>query len=78
MADEERHVETAAEARIRKATEASNSLNEIYLKTEALIARGEALKVERILAGRSDAGAQQQKKEETPQEYAQRVIKGGI
>lgn len=78
QAEKPEAVKTTASAElIRTATAAAERLEKANKKHEELIQREESLRVEKILAGKADAGEPQQKKEETPKEYAMRVMRGG-
>ena len=66
-----------AKSMIQEAREQADRLKAENDRTEALVKRQEAAKVQRALGGTSEAGiVPQPAKEETPQEYAQRVLRG--
>ena len=73
-------IENMSEKRIREANEAAERIEKANAKTEEMIARQEALAVEKMLGGKADAGTQ--KKEEpaeiTPEEYAKMAIEGKL
>jgi hypothetical protein len=53
------------------------SMEKVRDENKAILERLEQLKAEEILAGKTDAGQkQEEKKEETPKEYADRMLKG--
>lgn len=60
---------------ITRANEATERLNAASDRMEQLTARLAELKVENMFAGQAEAG-QEEPVEETPQEYAQRVMGG--
>ncbi len=59
---------------IDKANAAAERLEKANAKLEENISKQEALAVEKTLGGQADAGVTEQ--EETPQEYAKKVMKG--
>ena len=61
--------------RLSKAAERVELAN---ARTEELIQRQERLAAEAIIGGRTTAGIVPEKKEETPEEYAQRVLDGKV
>jgi len=61
-----------ADGMIGAANAAAERLEKANNRNETLIARQEALKVERTLGGSAEAGYQP--KEETPEEYAKKVM----
>ena len=62
-----------------RAEEAAERLEEANKRYEELIRKEEELKAERLLSGKSEAGKPPvEPKEETPQEYAQRILKNEI
>ena len=64
---------------IDKAAEQADRLKEENTRREKLLEREEKLQARRELGGNSLAGQQQPKpKEETPQEYKDRVLRGDI
>ena len=70
---------TKADKRISDAIEAANRLQEQNDRMEALIARQEALAIDRTLSGKAEAGQPEVKpKEETPEEYAKRVMSNAV
>ena len=66
-----------ADEYVKKALAATERLEIENRKFEQNIARLEALKVEKLIAGNSDA-AVEQKLDETPEEYAKRVLRNEI
>lgn len=69
--DEEKNMVTDAMA-------AAERLERANAESQASIKRLEELQTRQILGGKSAAGEPvQQPKEETPQEYAQRMLRGG-
>ena len=72
----EEREETKIFAAIDEANRAADRLARENKVKEDLLRREEALMVERKLGGRTDAGTSQAKKEETPAEYAARMLKG--
>jgi hypothetical protein len=62
---------------IKRAQEAAERLEAANKKHEELLDREESLRVERTLGGRADASPTPPKKEETPQEYAKRIMQNG-
>ena len=66
-----------ADEYVKKALAATERLEIENRKFEQNIARLEALKVEKLIAGSSDA-AVEQKLDETPEEYAKRVLRNEI
>jgi hypothetical protein len=64
---------------ISEAKEVVKQLKEQNDRYEQLVKRQEELSVENMLGGRSAASVQQeQPKEETPEEYKNRVMRGGL
>lgn len=61
---------------IAKAEELVKRMKEENDRFEELVKRNEAARVNSILAGKSEAG-QQPEREETPQEYKERILRGG-
>ena len=47
-------------------------------RREEILRREEALEARRMLGGRAEAGQTQEKKEETPQEYKDRILRGEL
>ena len=63
---------------ISEANAAAERLEKANKEKADLLKREEALESRRILGGQTTAGVQQpQQKEETPQEYARRMMRGG-
>ena len=66
-----------AETLIDKANQAAKRLEEANKKYEELIKTQLEMEAKKILGGRSEAGMPAEKpKEETPQEYAKRILEG--
>ena len=64
---------------VDKATEALAKLDAANAKMEENIARMEELTAEKMLSGQADAGSvPAAKKEETPLEYKERVMRGDL
>ena len=59
---------------IDKANEAAARLERANVEHAKIVARQEALQVEKTLGGKAEAG--QPAKEETPEEYAKRIMAG--
>jgi hypothetical protein len=77
-ASEEKTEETE-EKPTEKLAETVEKLKEENDRKEKLLAREEELAAQKLLGGSSDTGqAPEPPKEETPQEYAQRVIRGEV
>ena len=78
--EEEKSTEKAGEEspapidKIKKATEVADRLDKANDRYEALILKQEALKVEKTLGGKTEAGTE--KKEETDKDYKERVMSG--
>jgi len=62
-------------SRMEKATEALNNANK---KLEENTAKFEQARVKAVLAGSAEAGVPKQKLDETPAEYAERVMSGRV
>ena len=63
---------------VEKAEKVLKELNEKIASAEAKIKGFQDIEARAIIAGKANAGTQPaQQKEETPQEYAKRVSKGG-
>lgn len=75
MVDEvDKTVDMIAQAQI-----AAERLEKANKANEEIIKRMEAIETRRILGGKSEAGEPQvEKKIETPQEYAKRMMRGGV
>jgi len=84
MSEEETSEEETSEPEgsddlINKANLAALRLEEANKKKEELLVREEKLQVRRTLAGKADAGqAPPQKLDETPEEYAKRIVAGNL
>ena len=77
-ADKQTEEEPASNS-IDRANLAAERLESANKAREALLTREEKLEVSRRLGGRSEAGAKtEKKKEETPEEYKERVMSGGF
>ena len=62
---------------LTKAEELAKRIEDGNAKTEELVKRQEEIAAKNILGGKSDAGEQATpEKEETPQEYAKRIMGG--
>lgn len=61
---------------IDKTNEATERRERANQKTEELIKRQERLTVETALSGDTEAGKTEEKKEETPEEYKNRIMAG--
>lgn len=61
---------------IERAREEREKLEAANKKKEELLDREESLMARKTLGGESEAGAEQEKKEDTPQQYAKDVIAG--
>jgi len=62
---------------IKRADAAAERLEQANKKQEELLQRQEALHAKQILSGRADAGQARTKPvEETPEEYADKILKG--
>jgi len=68
-------VKSSGEDMIAMANKAAGRLEEANKKMETLIEQQTALSVEKTLGGKTEAGSSEPK-EETPEEYAKRVMKG--
>jgi len=67
-----------AQTAITQAVEVLAKIEAANRETRLLLERAEALKAEQMLSGKADAGqAPPQPKEETPGEYADKVMRGG-
>jgi hypothetical protein len=62
---------------IAKANEAAARMEAANKRHEELLAREEALHVEKVLGGKADAGQEPIKTEETPEQYAKRIMQNG-
>ena len=63
--------EISAKTMVDKANDAVERMEKANAKTEELLKRQEAIKVQDTLGGKADAG---KKTEETPQDYAKKVM----
>ena len=63
---------------IDKANLAALRQEEANKKHEALLNRQERMNVEKTLGGTTEAGTPSEKKEQTPKEYAEQVMRGEI
>ena len=61
---------------VAKANEAAERLEKANARQEELLKRQEAIQVEKTLGGTTDAG--EANKEETPAEYAKKVMENGL
>lgn len=61
---------------IQDAKEQADRIEKGNEKQEELIKRQESLAAQSMLGGSSEAGATEEKTEETPEEYAKKVING--
>jgi len=61
---------------IDTANEAAVRLEDANKEFKGLLDRQERMKVEQRMAGQTEAGQTQVKKEETPEEYANRILSG--
>lgn len=75
-ADEEE--ESKAPDMVAKANEAAERLEAANKVQAKLISRQEKILVASTLGGQADAGTPQEVKEDTPAEYAQKVLKGEV
>lgn len=75
-ADEEE--ESKAPDMVAKANEAAERLEAANKVQAKLISRQEKIVVANTLGGQADAGTTQEVKEETPEEYAKKVVAGEI
>lgn len=65
-----------SENNIKKAEELVRRMKEENDRFEELVKRNEAARVNAILSGKSETG-QIPQREETPQEYKERILRGG-
>lgn len=63
---------------IERASSAAERLEKANAQTELLVQRQEDLMARRALEGTTDAGKTEKKVEVSPEEYAQKVLKGEI
>ena len=75
-AEEARGAKERAESLLDKATEAAERIEAANKVTQDNLTRQEALKVEQTLGGKAEAGAET--KEDTPEEYAKKVMANEI
>jgi len=77
--EEGKEEEESSSDMVDKANLAALRLEEANKKKEELLNREEQLIIKAKLGGKSDAGSvPEDKKEETPAEYAKRVMAGGV
>ena len=77
MVEEEKEiVEEVTKTLYEKTNEATQRLEEANKKKEELLEREEELYMKNQLGGKSDAGQEIPKVEETPEEYSKRILKG--
>lgn len=62
-------------AKLEKATEKLDAASKRYEKAKLM---AEAVRAEKILQGEGEAGVPAEKKEESPTEYVERVMKGDV
>ena len=75
-ADEAVAAEVSSKTTIDKANEAAKRIEEANAKTEELVKRQEAAKVEETLGGKTEAGTGQE--EESPEEYMKKVVANDV
>ena len=75
MTDEKQPEE---EKSIPKLMEMVDRLEKANAEAKELLARNEELAARNLLGGKSDAGVQSVVAEETPRQYAERVLKGKL
>lgn len=63
---------------IEQANEAADRLERANQKREELLKKEEALLAKRVLGGKSEGKEEEKPKEETPQEYKDKVLRGEI
>ena len=68
----------SAEEVIAKLEKATSALEEASKKMDADRAKFEQARVAAVLAGRGEAGVPAQKKEETPEEYKDKILRGEL
>lgn len=71
-------VEEQQENDIDRAERINKETRELLERREKLIAREERIHAQKMLAGKSTIEETEKPKEETPKEYAQRVMSGGL
>lgn len=64
--------------RLEEAEKAAKRLEAANKKQEELLDRAEDLRAREIISGTGEAGQKPEKKEETPEEYAQRISEGKL
>jgi len=62
---------------LEEAKKINAELRQNIAERKTLLEREERLKAVDLLSGRTQAGSQSNKVEETPQQYAERIMKGG-
>ncbi len=76
---EEKTEITSEPTLLEKTTEMVERLEKANMEHKALIEREETIKANALLGGKSEAGQEPVKpKEETPKEYAARIMRGGV
>jgi len=70
--------ETKEPDRIELANQAAERMEKANVELKKLLDRQERMEADRIVAGRATAGENKQIKEETPQEYAKRIMGGRV
>jgi len=73
---EEIKTENQELSKIEQAKQQADRIEKANQEFKALLDRAESLKISDMLGGRSEAGKPQEKVEETPQDYAKRVMAG--
>ena len=73
---EEIKTENQELSKIDQARQQADRIEKANQEFKALLDRAESLKISDMLGGRSEAGKPQEKVEETPQDYAKRVMAG--
>ncbi len=76
--EETKSTETSANPMIEEAKKAAGELNKANEERRKLLDREEKLLAEKALGGKSVLNTEEEKKEETPAEYAKRVMSGVI
>ena len=76
--EEDSSSEDKPKDKVTEALEAAKRIEEANKKTEELVARQEKIAATNILGGKSEAGKVEEKKEETPTEYKDRILRGEI
>ena len=63
---------------VERAEAAAKRIEDAIEKNEAILRKNQEIEAKRILGGKSEAAPEPEKKEESPKEYADRVMRGEI